>query len=505
MESRGKIAFKNISTNFILQLVVIASGFIVPKLLITNFGSDSYGLVASITQFLSLIALIEAGVGPVIKAKLYKYIAKKDNNKILLVLKDADKFFKRIGLIFIVYIVILCILFPYINNEFDSVFTTLMILVIAIGTLFEYFFGIVYNLYLQADKKYYVASNVQIVCYILNILLVVLLINLGASIIIVKLATTLAFLIRPIVQSYYVRKKLNINFKNADGEYKIENKFDGLSQHIAYVIYSNTDVAVLTVFSNLSTVAIYSVYNMVATSIRNVISSFINGMDSIFGDMFARGERESLRRSFDIYEFLYYFVSMSIFLTTMILIVPFIRIYTSGITDANYIQPTFAFLVILSGLIACARTIYSALVYSIGHFKQTNMISWVEAITNIIISVALVMDIGLVGVAIGTVISAFIRMVYFMAYASKNILNRSLKTCLKWLLIISLEVGLCYWFINSDLNIFVPSNYLDWLIYAIIVFLVVTIVVFLINVIFNFHQAKETLKFIKEKIRKEKI
>ena len=344
------------------------------------------------------------GVGPVIKAKLYKYIVKKDKNKILLILKDADRFFKRIGLIFIVYIIALCFLYPLMNNEFDTSFTIIMILVLAISTLFEYFFGIVYNIYLQADKKYYVTSNVQIICYIINILLVVLLINMGASVIVVKLATTLAFLIRPIYQSYYVRKKLDINFNEAKGEYIIENKFDGLSQHMAYIIYSNTDVTVLTIFSNLATVAVYSVYNMVANSIKNIVSAFVNGMDSIFGDMFARNEKDILRRSFGIYEFMYYIVSMIIFLCTLILIVPFVRIYTKGITDANYIQPAFAFLIILAGLITCARTIYSTLVYSIGHFKQTNMISWVEAILNIVISVVLVIKFGLIGVAIGTVV-----------------------------------------------------------------------------------------------------
>ena len=166
----------------------------------------------------------------------------------MLILKDADRFFKRIGLIFIVYIIALCFLYPLMNNEFDTSFTIIMILVLAISTLFEYFFGIVYNIYLQADKKYYVTSNVQIICYIINILLVVLLINMGASVIVVKLATTLAFLIRPIYQSYYVRKKLDINFNEAKGEYIIENKFDGLSQHMAYIIYSNTDVTVLTIF-----------------------------------------------------------------------------------------------------------------------------------------------------------------------------------------------------------------------------------------------------------------
>jgi hypothetical protein len=54
--------------------------------------------------------LLEAGIGPVIKAKLYKYIAKNDKTKIQLILKDADKFFKTIGYIFIVYVIILCFL-----------------------------------------------------------------------------------------------------------------------------------------------------------------------------------------------------------------------------------------------------------------------------------------------------------------------------------------------------------------------------------------------------------
>lgn len=502
MNNRSKIVIKNIGTNLVLQFVVIISGFIVPKLLISHFGSDTYGLVASITQFLSLISLLEMGVGPVIKAKLYKYIVKKDKNKILLILKDADRFFKRIGLIFIVYIIALCFLYPLMNNEFDTSFTIIMILVLAISTLFEYFFGIVYNIYLQADKKYYVTSNVQIICYIINILLVVLLINMGASVIVVKLATTFAFLIRPIYQSYYVRKKLDINFNEAKGEYIIENKFDGLSQHMAYIIYSNTDVTVLTIFSNLATVAVYSVYNMVANSIKNIVSAFVNGMDSIFGDMFARNEKDILRRSFGIYEFMYYIVSMIIFLCTLILIVPFVRIYTKGITDANYIQPAFAFLIILAGLITCARTIYSTLVYSIGHFKQTNMISWVEAILNIVISVVLVIKFGLIGVAIGTVVSSFTRFVYFMYYSSKVVLQRSLKFCAKWLFIIALQISFCYLYMNFAGDIYIPTNYFNWVIYAFVVLIMVSIIVILISTICNLEQAKDTFKFIKEKIKK---
>lgn len=504
MNKRGNVAMKNISSNLLLQFVVIISGFIIPKLLISSFGSDTYGLVASITQFLSLIMLLEAGIGPVIKAKLYKYIAKDDKNKILLTLKDADKFFKRIGYIFIVYTIILCFLFPLMNNEFESAFTTSLIIIMAVSTLFEYFFGIVYNLYLQADKKYYVTSNVQIFCYIFNIILVVALIHFGASILIVKIANTIAFAVKPFFLSWYVRKKMNIQFKKSQGEEKIENKFDGLSQHIAYVISSNTDVTVLTIFTNLATVAIYSVYNLVASAVKNIVGALVNGMDAIFGDMFARNEKEILKRSFGIYEFMYFTISMIIYLTTMVLIVPFIRIYTTGITDANYIQTSFAFIVILASIVGSARTVYSSLVYSIGHFKQTNKVAWIEAIVNVVVSVVLVIEYGLVGVAIGTLVSTLIRFVYFMYYASNVVLKRSFTICIKWLIAMTVEIIICCVFMHTPIFDYVPGNYFSWSLYALIVLFINICVVAIINIICNYDQFRETFGFVKEKIAARK-
>lgn len=503
MSKRSNIALKNISSNLILQIVIIISGFIMPKLLISNFGSDTYGLVASITQFLSLIVLLESGIGPVIKAKLYKYIAKDEKEKILLILKSADSFFKKIGYIFIGYVILLCIFYPMFNNEFEPFYIIMLILIMSISTLFEYFFGIVYNLYLQADKKYYVVTKAQIVCYIVNIILVVLLIHFGASIFIVRIANLIAFSIKPFYQSYYVRKKLNIYFKDIKGKYSIENKFDGLSQHIAYVVYSNTDVMVLTLFSNMTTIAVYSVHNMVAAAVKNVVNAFTNGMDSIFGDMFARGENDVLTRTFSMYEFVFYTISMIIYLATLVLIVPFIRIYTTGITDANYIEPAFAFVIILAGLATVIRIIYGNLIYSIGHFKQTNFICWVEAISNVLISTVFVLKYGLVGVAIGTFVSALIRMVYFMYYSSKIVLKRDFKICIKWLVVTTVEVLIITIIFNRFLRGIVLANYFEWIVYAIIVCIFIAIMVLLIHVIFNYRVFKDVLEFIKEKIEKK--
>ena len=49
-----------------LQVVTVISGFIIPKIILTNFGSSVNGLVSSLNQFLSYITLIEGGITGVV-------------------------------------------------------------------------------------------------------------------------------------------------------------------------------------------------------------------------------------------------------------------------------------------------------------------------------------------------------------------------------------------------------------------------------------------------------
>ena len=90
---RSKKAIKNLISSIILQLVTFICGLIVPRLILTNFGSDVNGLINSITQFLAYISLLESGFGPVVKSILYKPIANKDKKQIESILKASEKFF----------------------------------------------------------------------------------------------------------------------------------------------------------------------------------------------------------------------------------------------------------------------------------------------------------------------------------------------------------------------------------------------------------------------------
>ena len=48
--------------SLLLQVVTLAVGFIVPQVIIKVYGSETNGLVSSLTQFVGYISLVEAGI-----------------------------------------------------------------------------------------------------------------------------------------------------------------------------------------------------------------------------------------------------------------------------------------------------------------------------------------------------------------------------------------------------------------------------------------------------------
>lgn len=499
---RSKKAIYSIITNCVLQLIVLIYGFIIPKIIINKFGSAVNGLTASITQFLAYIALLESGFGPVVKSVLYKPIAKKDKNEISRILKSSERFFRVIALIFLGYIIALACVYPaVINNEFGYLYTMSLIVIISISTFVEYYFGMTYMLYLQAEQKNYIISIIKTITYVLNIIIVLALVKANASIHIIKAVTGALFVLRPIIQNLYVKRKYNINLKNVNGDYEIKQKWDGLAQHIAYVIHTNTDITLLTLFCNLTEVSVYSVYTMVMTGIKNIIQIFSNGIDSAFGDMIANKERKNLNNKFNMYEVTYFTITTIICVCTLILIVPFVQVYTNGIADTNYIRYEFGYLLVIGEFIWLIRLPYTKLIQAAGHFKQTSIGAWFEAITNIVISIALIFKYGIIGVAVGTAIAMLIRTIEFIYHSNKFILKRNNLISLKKIVLICIETGVVV-LISNFIPMLNNCSYINWIINGIVIFIISCIIIFTSNWFFYKNEFKNLISILKTLIKR---
>ncbi len=503
---RSKKAIKNIIASVCQQVVIFVCGLIVPKAIISTFGSSVNGLISSITQFLSYISLLEAGIGPVIKAALYKPIAQKDKQEIEKILKSSQKFFRVISGILIIYLIILCFVYPLIvADQFDYWFTVSLIVIISISTFAEYFFGMVYTLYLQAEQKTYITALLQSGSTILNAILVIMLIRFNTNIQIVKLVSAFVFVLRPIIQNIYVKKKYNINFKEVKEKYNLKQKWDGLAQHIAAVVHSSTDVAVLTIFTNTAEVSVYTVYLFVVNGVKNIVQAFTGGVDASFGDMIVKGEKENLNKSFKTYELFYYTLITIVYIVTMILILPFVSVYTRGITDINYYRPTFAILIIVAELFWSIRLPYSSITLAAGHFRETKKGAWLEAFLNLFLSIILVFKFGMIGVAIGTLVAMLVRTIEFIYHSSKYILKRKIRDAVGRITLLAIETLLIVPIGMIICNRYNVDSYITWIIMAISVTLTVAFIVISVNSIIYKKDVKSLIDMLKRNFLKRGV
>lgn len=505
--NRAKKARLNILFSLLYQFVALVCGFIVPKLLLSSFGSEAYGATTSIASFLSYVSLLEGGVGGVARAALYKPLANHDMYGVSAVVSEIKRFFRIIAYIFLAYVVCLACTFKSISRVecFDWAGTALLVGIISFSTFAQYFIGISNSILLQADQRSYITQILSIITIVLNAVFVIILVQLHSSLFIVKLVSSCIFVLKPVFMWIIVKKQYNLEKVKEKNEELLSQKWTGLSQHIAFFLHVNTDVAVLTLLSDLSTVAVYSVYHMVVSHIQSIASSFSSGMESLFGNMLAKGEKEYLKKVFSYYETLISVISVVLFSVTSVSIIPFINIYTSGINDADYYQPNFALVLVLASVLHCLRMPYHAMTIAAGHFKQTKWAAYGEAIINISLSIILVKKFGLIGVAIGTVAATGFRFLYYAFYLSRNIMNRDILLFVKRMIVNASEYCLICYLGNAIIKMLDLSSYAKWIIGALIVAVIATAIVSLFTFLFYKDDFVPVFKRIIRKSKKERI
>lgn len=505
--SRTHKAKKNIATSLFLQVITFICGIIVPRLMIKTFGSELYGTTTSISHFLAYITLVEGGVAGVARAALYKPLASGNMERISAVISEIKRFFRIVAAIFLAYTLVIAVFYKGIakTDVIDWFSTFCLVLIISMGTMAQYYFGITNTILLNADQRTYVTNIVSTITIVVNTLVIILAIKLGFNILFVKLASSVVFVVKPIVFYLYVRRKYKIINVPQSSTPALRQKWSALGQHIAYFLHSNTDVVILTIFVDLKSCAVYSVYNMIISSIRKVVSSFSGGMESVFGNMYANEETDHLKDVFSYYDTLISVMATIFFSTTGVLIIPFVKLYTANIEDANYIVPMFALFIVLAEYVYCLRMPYHQLTMATNSFVQTRMAAYGEAVINIVLSIGLVFRFELAGVALATFIAVSFRMIFYAVYLSKNIIHRGLGNFIKRELVNFGSFGLITVLAGFVINHLEIGNYYIWVTVGFVQFFAATLVVIGINSIFYGGDVKAIIgKFSNKLISKKR-
>lgn len=502
IQSRGKKAVINVIVGATSELITLACGLILPRLILSNFGSAYNGITHSISQFISYIALMKAGIGGATRAALYKPLSEHDTEGISRVVAATQQFMRKISLIFVIFVFCFATIYPtFICRDFDWWFTATLIIIISISTFAEYYFGFTYQMLLMADQKQYVMW-ISMVATILNTIASAFLINNGYSIHVVKLATVLISSITPLFLYFYVNKKYkiikNIEFSNKD----LPQKWDSTAHEVASFVNNNTDIVVLTLFSNMLEVSVYTVYHYVTTNLKKIINVLTSSFAGAFGNMYANKEYKTMNENLGIYELIVYSFATVLYSVAMVLIVSFALLYTKGVTDVNYERPMFGIVMCLAGAFDCFRVPYKTIVTSAGHFKQTRNGAIAEAIINIVVSVSLVIKFGLVGVAVGSLCAMAFRTCQYAIYMSKNIVDRDISCFVKHILISLVIMAITYFI--STIYMHSIDSWIKWILYAIITTLVSIALTLSTDLIFYKQDMFNFLRKLKGNLKRKK-
>ena len=85
----------NLLSGFLYQIILIAVGFLLPRLYLENFGSEVNGVLSTIKQIFTYMCLLEAGVGLATTQALYKRIGQNDYNSASAVLSATNSYYKK--------------------------------------------------------------------------------------------------------------------------------------------------------------------------------------------------------------------------------------------------------------------------------------------------------------------------------------------------------------------------------------------------------------------------
>lgn len=422
--TRTKTALFNSISTAIFQIVLILSGFVIPRIMITIYGSEINGLVSSLTQFISYFALVEAGLGGAAIFALYKPLAANDTEEINLVLSSSRRFYIKSGIVFLILLILLALIYPLLVTVSSLGYFMVFSLVFILGfsSVLDFFTLSKYRVLLTADQKVYIISIASIIQVLIFTFVIYILSVYSLNIVFVRLVALSSVFARSIILYLYVKKRYRyLNFNLTSNVDQLKSRWDVLYWQIAGTIHVGGPIIIATIFTDLKVVSIFVIFNMVIGGIRGLLKVVINGLYSTFGNLLVTVNTNKFGKVFSEFEYFYYFIISVVFSVAMIMIMPFIRLYTSGVTDISYDLPVLGFLFVINGLLYSIKNPQGMLVMAAGMYKETKIQVTIQALISIIIGSLLAVFIGVYGILIGMIISNFYRWIDLTIFTSKNI------------------------------------------------------------------------------------
>lgn len=494
---------KNVVLNLVVsmttQLITLILGLVLPRLILLTWGSEYNGLLSSITNILRYLTLLEAGFNTATLQALYKTVAEDDKEHTSVVVRTSQHFYHKISFVYSAIVLIIAIAYPAVVNSTISYWEMFWIIILqGMAGVINFAFRASYQQLLNAEGKYYVISLITLMTTILTYGAKILAVKVFNNIITMQVMSVLVIFIQILVYAVYFNKRYYWINKNAVcDETLLENRKYYFTQQVAGLIFNSTDTFVLSIFCGLKVASVYAVYNLVYTALAQIISLIRGSTSFVLGQSYHK-DKILFQKVYDSYSAMQSMVGGILASTSIVLIINFVRIYTKGITDIDYVDFIAAFLFSFNLMLECSRGASLASANIAGKAPETTWRYILEAAINLITSLILVQFIGMKGVLLGTALAGIYRTTDSILYTNQYVLERSSLGEFKMV-----SIDFLIYFIVAFMSVrvfaFDVTSYFELLEIAIVTGIIIVLTYLVAFILFNKNEAKDLIKALKNR------
>ena len=487
---------------FLYQIIVIILGLLVPKLFLNRFGSEVNGLINSINQFISYLMIFEAGIQSVATQSLYRTIGQSDKKSTNEILSAVNKNYRKIGILYFFGLLSLALIYPIFVtvSSIGYIEIALIILFSGLANVFSFFVHAKYRILLAVDGKSFVINGINICTTLLNNAIKIILLLFTNDVLFIIIASFVVALIPAFSIMLVISRGYKwIDLSEIPNYSALRQNKAALIHQISGLIFSSTDIIILTIFCDLKVVSVYTVYKMVCDYMMQFIKMPFTSFSFRLGQAY-NVDKSNYSKKIDLAEVTTSTLAFSLFAVTFCLLPTFVSIYTKGVTDINYTDTKLAFLFVVCQLLNYMRHPMTSTITYAGHFQETVSRTILEAVINLTVSIACVQFFGIYGVLFGTVCALSYRTADIIVYANKRLLGRSPKKTFNLYLILWVCFILTV-IINSALGIVINSTFTSFITSGIIYTIVICFLYFSIVSIFFKEESKTLIRIVSQYLK----
>lgn len=418
-ESRSQNVKRNIIWGNVSSAISLVLSMVSRSFFITYLGMEYLGVNGLFSNILGLLSFSELGIGTAMNYSLYKPIAQNDTEKIKSLLNLYKKAYRIVAaVISIVGLIIVPFIPQLVNtaNTYDDLY--IYYLLFLFNTVSSYFVTYKYS-YISALQKEYILTNVNtLINFIIQVVQIIIIV-VTRNFLAYLLVQAVLGLIQKIVTVIYINRKFPIvtekNIQSLDKETK--NKiFSDVKALIVHKIgdasVHQTDNIIISVFVNTATVGLVSNYITIQSAVSRFTSIIFNSFTASFGNLIASEKSDKQEKIFDQYHFLgfwiYGFVTVAFISLSQPLMILWGNIVGKSMLIDNVTMILYFVTIYLAGQ---SLTIYNFKIAA-GIFNDDKWVAILQAIVNLVVSIAAIKFIGLPGVYVGTIVQRLLPIIW---------------------------------------------------------------------------------------------